>query len=184
MVEQLEQRLTISSSHYLDKNPALEFSADLLRSLFQQTEVSRSLRGFNSSILLTQADEVRARVQDHEGYAHNGQPLSSTPSVREGLLRLVGAGGQELLVVKSKSRMDRVVPVSGYALHFTEAYLKAVRPCLAKSDEEKSLFVSVRGGPLAVRTVGQIVGRAAKTSGVTKTITPHTFRHSMATHSM
>ena len=33
----------------------------------------------------------------------------------------------------------------------------------------------------AVRTVGQIVGRAAKKSGVAKTVTPHTFRHSMAT---
>ena len=42
--------------------------------------------------------------------------------------------------------------------------------------------MSVRGGRrLAVRTVGQIVGRASKKSGVAKTITPHTFRHSMAT---
>ena len=70
-----------------------------------------------------------------------------------------------------------------YARHFTEAYLKAVRPWLARNDEKKALFVSSvrRGGRLAVRTVGQIVGRAAKMSGVDKTITPHTFRHSMAT---
>ena len=90
---------------------------------------------------------------------------------------------QELVIVTSKSRKGRVVPVGEYARHFTEAYLKAVRPWLAKSDEEKALFVSsVRlGGRLAVRTVGQIVDRAAKTSGVGKTITPHTFRHSMAT---
>ncbi len=88
---------------------------------------------------------------------------------------------QELVIVKSKSRKGRVVPVGEYARHFTEAYLKAVRPWLAKSDEEKALFVSVRGGRLAVRTVAQIVGRAAKMSGVAKTITPHTFRHSMAT---
>ena len=37
------------------------------------------------------------------------------------------------------------------------------------------------GSRIAVRTVGQIVGRAAKKSAVAKTITPHTFRHSMAT---
>jgi len=89
---------------------------------------------------------------------------------------------QELVIVTSKSRKGRVVPVGEYARHFTEAYLRAVRSWLARNDEEKALFVSVRGGRrLAVRTVGQIVGRAAKMSGVAKTITPHTFRHSMAT---
>ena len=83
----------------------------------------------------------------------------------------------------SKSRKGRVVPVGEYARHFTEAYLRTVRPWLTRNDEEKALFVGVRrGGRLAVRTVGQIVGRAAKMSGVAKTITPHTFRHSMATH--
>ena len=75
-----------------------------------------------------------------------------------------------------------MVPVGEYARHFTEAYLRAVRPRLARNDEEKTQFVSVRrGGRLAVRTVGQIVGRASKKSGVAKTITPHTSRHSMAT---
>jgi len=90
---------------------------------------------------------------------------------------------QEFVIVTSKSRKGRVVPVGEYARHFTEAYLRAVRPWLARNDEEKALFVSSvrRGGRLAVRTVGQIVGRAAKMSGVAKTITPHTFRHSMAT---
>ena len=71
-----------------------------------------------------------------------------------------------------------------YARHFTEAYLRAVRPRMARHDEGKALFVSgVRyGGRLAGRTVGQILEKAAKMSGVAKTIAPHTFRHSMATH--
>jgi site-specific recombinase XerD len=88
------------------------------------------------------------------------------------------------VIVKSKSRKGRVVPVEEYARHYTEACLKAMRRWLARDDEEKALLVSSvrRGGRLAVRTVGQIVGRAAKMSGVAKTITPHTFRHSMATH--
>jgi integrase/recombinase XerD len=88
---------------------------------------------------------------------------------------------QEMVIVKSKSRKGRDVPVGEYARHFIETYLKAVRLRLAGSDEQKALFVSVRGGRLAVRTVAQIVERAAKTSGVAKTITPHTFRHSVAT---
>ena len=65
---------------------------------------------------------------------------------------------------------------------FTVAFRMAVRSWLAGDDEEKALFVSVRSGRrLAVRTVGQIVGRAVRKSGMTKVITPHTFRHSMAT---
>jgi integrase/recombinase XerD len=48
---------------------------------------------------------------------------------------------QELVIVKSRSRKGRVVPVGEYARHFTEAYLKAVRPWLARNDEEKALFV-------------------------------------------
>jgi len=94
------------------------------------------------------------------------------------------------IVIGCRQSMDgcarvkrRVVPMGEYARHFTEAYLRAERPWMARNDEEKALFVSSvrRGGRLAVRTVGQIVERAAKMSGVAKAITPHTFRHSMAT---
>lgn len=72
--------------------------------------------------------------------------------------------------------------MGAHTRHFIEAYLRVARPWLARRDEEKRLFVSLHSGSrVAVRTVGQIVGRAAKRSDVAKTITPHTFRHSMAT---
>ncbi len=52
-----------------------------------------------------------------------------------------------------------------------------------KDEEEKALFVSRQSGRrIAVRTVGQIVARAARRSGGMMAVTPHTFRHSMATH--
>ncbi|OGO08071.1 MAG: hypothetical protein A2Y61_05085 [Chloroflexi bacterium RBG_13_60_13] len=90
---------------------------------------------------------------------------------------------REIAILKSKSKRGRVVPVGEYARQFTEAYLRAVRPWVVVDDEEKALFVSHhRGRRLAVRTVGQIVSRAARRSGVRKPVTPHTFRHSMATH--
>ncbi len=90
---------------------------------------------------------------------------------------------REIVIVKSKSKRGRVVPVGEYARHFTEAYLESVRPWLVRGDEEKALFVSQHSGRrLALRTVGQIVTRAVKKSGIAKTVTPHTFRHSMATH--
>jgi integrase/recombinase XerD len=90
---------------------------------------------------------------------------------------------KEIVIVKSKSKRGRVVPVGEYARHFTEAYLRTVRPWLVRTDDEKALFLSDhRGKRLAAGTVGQIVGRAVRRSGLAKTVTPHTFRHSMATH--
>lgn len=89
---------------------------------------------------------------------------------------------QELAILTSKNKRGRVVPVGEYARHFTEAYIKIVRPWVAR-EAEKALFVSHHSGHrLAVRTVAQIVTRALARSGVAKQVTPHGFRHSMATH--
>ena len=89
---------------------------------------------------------------------------------------------QALAILKSKNKRGRVVPVGEYARHFTEAYTKIVRPWVAR-ESEKALFVSHhRGQCLAVRTVAQIMARALVRSGVAKPVTPHSFRHSMATH--
>ncbi len=89
----------------------------------------------------------------------------------------------ELAILKSKSKRGRVVPVGEYARQFTEAYLKAARPWIVADDDERALFLSQHcGRRLAVRTVGHIVSRATRRSGIGKPVTPHTFRHSMATH--
>jgi integrase/recombinase XerD len=90
---------------------------------------------------------------------------------------------QELLVVNGKGGKDRVVPVGQWACYFTETYLKNVRPWQVSSPAEKALFVQHRNGErLSARAVGDIVERAAARSGVGCRVSPHTFRHSMATH--
>ena len=90
---------------------------------------------------------------------------------------------QEVVILKSKSNKGRVVPVGEYARHFTECYIRTVRSLLVKDDEEKAIFVGQHSGRrIAVRTVAQLVARAVRRSGVAKPVTPHTFRHSMATH--
>jgi integrase/recombinase XerD len=70
-----------------------------------------------------------------------------------------------------------------YAWCFTEAYVRLVRPWQVCGPDEKSLFVQHRSGRrLALRCVGDIVERAAARSGVGRRVSPHTFRHTMATH--
>jgi integrase/recombinase XerD len=90
---------------------------------------------------------------------------------------------RELLVVNGKGGKDRVVPVGEWACYFTEAYVKNVRPWQVYCPAEKALFVQHRNGRrLSPRAVGDIVDRATVKSGVGRRVSPHTFRHSMATH--
>jgi len=89
---------------------------------------------------------------------------------------------QELLIRQGKGKKDRLVPVGDYAAVFTKAYLKLVRPWLVDSSEEMALYLSMNGTRLAPQTLKLIITKAVKRSGVTKRVTPHTFRHSMATH--
>ena len=89
----------------------------------------------------------------------------------------------ELVVSDGKAKRDRVVPVGEYAGHFTEAYLRLVRPWMVKPEAEKALFVShTYGRRLKADTIADIVQRAVSESGIGKRVTPHTFRHTMATH--
>ena len=90
---------------------------------------------------------------------------------------------RELVIVDGKGRKDRVVPVGEYAVYFTVAYLKLIRPWMVRSQSERALFVDhYKGGRLSAATVRRIVGDAVKRSGIHKHVTPHTIRHSMVTH--
>jgi integrase/recombinase XerD len=93
------------------------------------------------------------------------------------------SAGRELLIRDGKGGKDRVVPLGEYAWSFTEAYIRLVRPWQVSGPEEKALFLQHRSGRrFALRCVGDIVERAAAKSGVGRRVSPHVFRHTMATH--
>jgi integrase/recombinase XerD len=89
---------------------------------------------------------------------------------------------QELWIKQGKGRKDRLVPVGEYAVRFTEAYLKLVRPWMVEAVAEKTLFLTMNGQRLTPQSLKLIITKAMKRSGIAKKVTPHTFRHSMATH--
>ncbi|MCL6588794.1 MAG: tyrosine-type recombinase/integrase [Firmicutes bacterium] len=90
---------------------------------------------------------------------------------------------QEVAIFKGKGRKDRVVPLGEYASRFIEAYLKMVRPWMVRDSNETALFVSnTTGKRLHFQNVGRIIQRIVKQCGITKPVSLHTFRHSMATH--
>lgn len=84
---------------------------------------------------------------------------------RHGTVRVLGKGGKE-----------RMVPVGDEALAAVEAYLSL------RGEAGGPLFRNVRGGRLTTRSVHNIVRRRAREAGIDRRVTPHTLRHTFATH--
>ncbi len=89
---------------------------------------------------------------------------------KEGFVRIVGKGNKE-----------RLVPIGGMALEAVSDYL-AVRPEPSDTASEDILFLNRDGRALSRVSVFTMVKRQAMLAGVHKEISPHTFRHSFATH--
>lgn len=88
------------------------------------------------------------------------------------LVRLFGKGSKE-----------RIVPVGGYAQRALEAYLVRTRPNLVRKGKgTPALFLNQRGGRLSRQSAWLIIGEAARIAELPGEISPHTFRHSFATH--
>lgn len=88
-----------------------------------------------------------------------------------GFLRSVGKGNKE-----------RIVPVGKQAIEWVQRYLREARNSFLKAGKLGEVFLSTRGRPLSRKTIWVHIKKYAHTAGITKNITPHTLRHSFATH--
>jgi integrase/recombinase XerD len=91
--------------------------------------------------------------------------------LHEGLLRARGKGSKE-----------RLVPLGRQAIAAIGAYLRGGRPKIVGERHEPRLFVNFRGGPLSRQGLYKIVQRNARAAGLAGQMSPHTLRHSFATH--
>lgn len=90
---------------------------------------------------------------------------------------------QGYIRVEGKGNKERLVPVSGKAVEEIETYLANYRKKLNVSkDSENVLFLNRRGKKLSRVMVFTIIKGLAEKAGIKKSISPHTFRHSFATH--
>ena len=89
---------------------------------------------------------------------------------------------EKYINVIGKGNKQRIVPISDKALMEIERWMQMRSEMPMKSDDSGLLFVNRRGGQLTRQMVFIIVKNAAEAVGITKTISPHTFRHSFATH--
>lgn len=89
----------------------------------------------------------------------------------------------EFIKVIGKGNKERIVPIGTTALHFIKIYLEEVRVHVdIKKGYEDYLFLNRSGTGLSRITVFKMIKELAVKAGIKKAISPHTFRHSFATH--
>lgn len=90
---------------------------------------------------------------------------------------------EEFLVITGKGNKQRLVPINGMALKHIDLYIKDIRSHIAiKKGNEDFVFLNKRGSKLSRVMVFYVIKECTCKAGIKKTISPHTFRHSFATH--
>jgi len=92
-------------------------------------------------------------------------------NLETGYIRTIGKGSKE-----------RIVPMGTKAIDSLKEYLKNGRPSFLKKGKFPYLFLNSRGMPMTRQGLWKIIKNYALKAGITKTVTPHTVRHSFATH--
>lgn len=90
--------------------------------------------------------------------------------------------GEEYVLVEGKGSKQRLVPISQRAIHEIELWLPDRAALDIKRGQEDFVFLNRRGSALSRSMVFRILQELAGLAGITKSISPHTFRHSFATH--
>jgi integrase/recombinase XerD len=91
--------------------------------------------------------------------------------LEDGLLRVFGKGSKE-----------RLVPIGRSAIAAVAIYLRELRPRLERGEGKGVLFLNARGRPLSRMGAWKILRHHVEGAGIAKHVTPHTLRHSFATH--
>ena len=126
-----------------------------------------------------------------------GVPVDSAPGIRDrAMLETLYGGGlrvgelvalnvvdidtdQELLRVRGKGRRERLAPVGTMAVDWLKRWVPLREP---KTFREPALFLNQRGSRLTARSVGRLLEGHLMRAGLVDTASPHTLRHSFATH--
>ncbi|MEM6934909.1 MAG: site-specific tyrosine recombinase XerD [Pseudomonadota bacterium] len=96
---------------------------------------------------------------------------ASEISTRQGAVRVVGKGSKE-----------RLVPIGEAALHWLTRYLETSRPDLLGGRTCETVFVTRRGAGMTRQAFWHLIRRHARQAGIEDHLSPHTLRHSFATH--
>ena len=132
---------------------------------------SDSATGLRDRALLEFLYSTGARISEAVGLDVDDVSLEDTGS-DPAIVRLFGKGSKE-----------RLVPLGSYGARAVGAYVVRGRPLLAsKGKGSPALFLNARGGRISRQSAWTILKTAAEKANITKDVSPHTLRHSFATH--
>ncbi len=98
-------------------------------------------------------------------------------------LDLVDLATHQLRLQQGKGDKGRILPLGQEAQVWLELYLESVRPFLLRTPAVTALFLDRWGhGPISRSTVSTLVRKLGRKAGLGKEVTPHSLRHSCATH--
>ncbi|MGH8826362.1 MAG: site-specific tyrosine recombinase XerD [Jiangellaceae bacterium] len=141
-------------------------SVDEVERLLVAASIGDGARSLRDRALLELLYGCGARISEAVGLDRDDLDLAS------GAVLLRGKGGK-----------DRLVPVGGYAREALDAYLVRGRPTLlAAGRGTPAMFLNARGGRLSRQSAWSVLRTAAERAGLAMTVSPHTLRHSFATH--
>ncbi|MYC72640.1 MAG: site-specific tyrosine recombinase XerD [Gemmatimonadetes bacterium] len=85
-------------------------------------------------------------------------------------------------LIRIRGRRERIVPIAAKDARTLRHYLRQGRPHLARPDSSDHVFLNAQGGPLSRMSVWKIIKTAGDKARIGREISPHTLRHSFATH--
>jgi len=90
--------------------------------------------------------------------------------------------GEGLVRVTGKGSKERLVPIGDAALSWIDSYCAGERPLCSKTFTDNTVFLNLRGKGLSRMAIWKIIRKYVAAAGIKKQVSPHTFRHSFATH--
>jgi len=158
-----------------DPTSTLE-SPKLLRALpevFSREEIDRLMEAYASDDPLSQRNKAILELW----YAC-GLRISEVAGLRMGNVVFEA----DVIRVKGKGNKERLVPFGKYARRALQEYLRDSRPKLLRDNTFDILFVSRKGGKLSRMGLWSIFEKALMLASITREVTPHSLRHTCATH--
>ena len=89
---------------------------------------------------------------------------------------------ERLVRVSGKGDKQRIVPLGGRAIEAARRYLRELRPRLERGESKGATFLNNHGRPLSRMGTWKILRRHVEAAGIERRVTPHTLRHTFATH--
>lgn len=164
--------------HYTTTNPALTISAPKidkkLPTVLSVDEVMRLLNILNTDTPYNARNQAMIEVMYGTGLR-----VSELVNLKLSELHLTS----KMISTTGKGSKERIVPINDYAAKILREYIINYRPLLLKKGKDQSyVFLNNLGEPLSRQSFFLILKRLAKEAGIEKEISPHTLRHSFATH--